>query len=338
MRVSGMLGADLEMAPLAIARIEAMGYDEAFSAEINNEPFFPLILAAEHSQRVALSTSISVALARNPMTMANIGWDLNQYSKGRFTLGIGSQIKPHITKRFNMPWSKPAARMREYILAMREIWQCWESGGSERLNFRGEFYQHTLMTPMFVPGKRDFGAPDVRLAGVGPMMTEVAGEVAEGLIAHGFSTPDYMREVTLPAVQRGLAKSNRKRTDFDISSPIMVVSGDDEASFEQNKQAVKGQLAFYGSTPAYKPVLDCHGWGDLQPRLNQLSKQGKWVEMGELFTDEMLNTFAVVTENPEDIAAILHQRYGGLVDTWQCTFMSLNDETTQKVIQAVQAG
>jgi probable F420-dependent oxidoreductase len=331
-----MLSADLDMAPLAIDRIEKMGYDEAFSAEINNEPFFPLILAAEHSKQVVLSTSISVAFARNPMTMANIGWDLNQYSKGRFTLGIGSQIKPHITKRFNMPWSKPAARMREYILALREIWQCWESGGSERLNFRGEFYQHTLMTPMFVPSKRDFGAPDVRLAGVGPMMTEVAGEVAQGLIAHGFSTADYMREVTLPAVERGLAKSDRKRSDFDISSPVMVVSGDDEESFEQSKLAVKGQLAFYGSTPAYKPVLDLHGWGDLQPILNRLSKEGKWVEMGELFTDEMLNTFAVVTERPEDIAAILQKRYHGLVDTWQCTYMSPNDETTRKLIQAVQ--
>ena len=337
MKVSGMLGADLEMAPLAIARIEALGYNEAFSAEINNEPFFPLILAAEHSRNVALTTSISVALARNPMTMANLAWDLNQYSRGRFTLGIGSQIQAHIEKRFSMPWSRPAARMREFILAMREIWACWQTGGSERLNFRGDFYQHTLMTPMFVPAKRDYGAPGVRLAGVGPKMTEVAGEVADGLIAHGFSTAEYMREVTLPAVERGLLKAGKQRGDFDISSPVMVVSGVDEESFEQNKTAVKTQLAFYGSTPAYRPVLDLHGWGELQPQLNRLSKEGKWVEMGDLIDDEILDTFAVVTERPMDIARLLQQRYRGLVDTWQCTFMAPDDELQQQVIQAVQA-
>lgn len=338
MKVSGMLGADLDMAPLAIGRIESLGYDEAFSAEINNEPFFPLILAAEHSQNIALTTSISVAFARNPMTMANLAWDLNQYAKGRFSLGIGSQIQAHVTKRFGMPWSKPAARMRDFILAMQAIWECWEKGGTERLDYRGEFYQHTLMTPMFVPAKRDFTAPKVRLAGVGPMMTEVAGEVADGLIAHGFSTAKYMREVTLPAVERGLAKNDKKREDFDISSPVMVVSGTDQESFEQNKQAVKTQLAFYGSTPAYKGVLDLHGWGELQTILNKLSKEGKWVEMGELITDDILDTFAVVTENPADIAPMINSRYEGLVDTWQCTFMASDDETQKQVIQAVQAG
>jgi probable F420-dependent oxidoreductase len=336
MKVSGMLGADLEMAPLAIAQLESQGYDEAFSAEINNEPFFPLVLAAEHSKTIALSTSISVAFARNPMTMANLAWDLNQYAKGRFTLGIGSQIQAHISKRFSMPWSKPAARMREFIQAMQSIWSCWESGGQERLQFRGEFYQHTLMTPMFVPGKCEFGAPQVRLAGVGPLMTEVAGEVADGLIAHGFSTAQYMREVTLPAVERGLAIAGRAREGFDISSPIMVVSGTDEESFQQNKQAVKTQLAFYGSTPAYKPVLDLHGWGDLQGRLNTLSKEGKWVEMGELIDDDILNTFAVVCENPGDIAANIKERYQGLVDTWQCTFMNPDADLMKQVIQSVQ--
>ncbi|MEH6593501.1 MAG: TIGR03617 family F420-dependent LLM class oxidoreductase, partial [Halioglobus sp.] len=268
MKVSGMLGADLEMAPLAIASLENQGYDEAFSAEINNEPFFPLILGAEHSKRIKLTTSISVAFARNPMTMANLAWDLNQYAQGRFILGIGSQIEPHITKRFSMPWSRPAARMREFILAMRAIWDCWAQAGRERLDYRGEFYQHTLMTPMFVPGKREYGAPPVRLAAVGPKMTAVAGEVADGLIAHGFSTPAYMREVTLPAVTRGLEQSGRSRDGFDISSPVMVVSGDSEERFEQNRQAVRTQLAFYGSTPAYRPVLDLHGWGELQGHLN----------------------------------------------------------------------
>lgn len=338
MKVSGMLGADLEMAPLAIGELEKQGFDEAFSAEINSDPFFPLVLAAEHSERIALTTSISVAFARNPMTMANLAWDLNQYAGGRFTLGIGSQIQAHISKRFSMPWSRPAARMRDFIQAMHAIWDCWESGGKKRLEHRGEFYRHTLMTPMFVPGNNSHGAPAVRLAGVGPLMTEVAGEVADGLIAHGFSTAKYMQEVTLPAVERGLAEAGRMREDFDISSPIMVVSGQDEESFVQNRQAVKTQLAFYGSTPAYKPVLALHGWGDLQPRLNKLSKEGKWVEMGELIDDDILNTFAVVRENPADIAAEINTRYAGLVDTWQCTFMSADKELQKSVVSAVQAG
>lgn len=337
MKVSAMLGSDLAMAPLAIARIESLGYDEVFSAEINSDPFFPLLLAAEHSQRIALSTSIGVAFARNPMTLANQAWDLNQYSGGRFTLGLGSQIQAHITRRFSMPWSKPAARMREFIQAMQAIWSCWESGGSERLAFRGEFYQHTLMTPMFVPTQGEAGTPRVRLAAVGPLMAEVAGEVADGVIAHGFSTPEYMRSVTLPAVQRGLAKAGRSLERFDISSPVMVVSGEDEASFEQSKRAVKSQLAFYGSTPAYKPVLELHGWGELQPELNRLSKAGQWDTMGELLDDDMLNTFAIVCEDPQQIAPLLQQRYGGLLTTWQCTFSTAEDELLSSVIRGVQA-
>ena len=337
MKISSMLGADLEMAPLSAQHIETMGYDEAFSAEINNEPFFPLVLATEHTERLQLSTSIAVAFARNPMTLANAAWDLNQYSGGRFTLGIGSQIEAHITRRFHMPWSSPAKRMREFILAMREIWNCWASGGSERLNFRGEFYEHTLMTPMFVPGKQDHGAPTLRLAGVGPLMTEVAGEVADGLIAHGFSTERYMREVTLPAVERGLAKAGKSREAFDVCAPVMVVSGKNEEQFEQNKTAVRSQIGFYGSTPAYKPVLDLHGWGDLQPELNRLSKEGKWVEMGELISDEILETFAVVAESPSDLAPLINARYAGLLDTWQCTFMTDENDLLRQVIQEIQA-
>jgi probable F420-dependent oxidoreductase len=336
MKVCGMLTSDLEMAPLAIAEIEARGYDCAFSAEINNDPFFPLLLAAEHSKSIDLTTSISVAFARNPMTMANLAWDLNQYSQGRFTLGLGSQIEAHITRRFSMPWSKPAARMREFILAVRTIWGSWETG--EKLDFRGKFYQHTLMTPMFVPAKKDFGAPQIRLAGVGPRMTEVAGEVADGLIAHGFTTARYLEQVTIPAVEAGLRKAGKLRNDFDISSPIIVVSGADKNAFEQSKQAVKAQLAFYGSTPAYRSVLDLHGWGDLQPVLNSLSKQGQWVEMGELITDEILDAFAIVTESPEQIPMMLKSRYGHLIDSWQCTYEAGNREAQQALIRTVQAG
>jgi probable F420-dependent oxidoreductase len=335
-KVSGMLGADLDMAPLAITELERRGYDAAFSAEINNDPFFPLVLAAEHSQHIALSTSISVAFARNPMTTANLAWDLNQYSRGRFTLGLGSQIKQHITRRFSMPWSHPAARMREFIQAMRAIWACWETG--ERLEFEGEFYQHNLMTPMFTPSKTEFGAPGVNLAAVGPLMTEVAAEVADGVIAHGFTTVKYLQEVTLPAVQRGLDTAQRQRDAIDISSPVMVVTGLDEQAFEQSKSAVQSQIGFYASTPAYRPVLELHGWGEVQEEANQLTREGRWQDMGALINDEILNTFAIVEEDIEQVPASLQRRYGGLVDTWQCTVETGDTAIQKRLIADVQRG
>ncbi len=330
-----MLGADLEMAPLAIAELEARGYDAAFTAEINNDPFFPLVLAAEHSKSIQLTTAISVALARNPMTVANLAWDLNQYSKGRFTVGLGSQIKPHITRRFSMPWSQPAARMREFILAMRAIWACWETG--VKLDFNGEFYRHDLMTPMFTPTRTTYGAPGVNLAAVGPRMTEVAAEVADGVIAHGFTTEKYLREVTLPAVQRGLVRAGRGRETFDLSLPVMVVAGVDEEAFAQSKLRVQSQLAFYASTPAYRPVLELHGWGELQTEAHQLTRQGRWQEMGALITDEILNTFALVCEDIDRVPALLQARYAGLVDTWMCTVDTGDRDRQKQLIDALRA-
>ncbi|MGI9284337.1 MAG: TIGR03617 family F420-dependent LLM class oxidoreductase [Pseudomonadales bacterium] len=333
MKISGSLICNLRAVPHKIQEMDALGYDAAFSAEINNDPFFPLLLAAEHSKTIGLHTSISVAFARNPMNMANLAHDLNQYSQGRFTLGLGSQIKPHIEKRFSMPWSRPAPRMREYILAMRAIWNCWHN--DEPLKFHGEFYRHTLMTPMFVPADKEFGAPKVALAAVGPVMTEVAGEVADGLIAHGFTTPKYLREVTLPALQKGFAKGGRQREQFDICCPVMVVSGHDKEEKEASLNTIRQQLAFYGSTPAYRRVLEVHGWGDVGDELNELSKQGKWVEMGLLLTDEMVNEFAIVAE-PDNIAAELHTRYGDLIDGWLCTYESGDIDEQSMLIRAVR--
>ena len=301
--------------PAAIARnarrLEALGYDGLISAEIAHDPFLPLAIAAEHTERVDLWTSIAVAFARNPMTLANIGHDLQTFSGGRFTLGLGSQIKPHVEKRFSMPWSRPAARMRELILAMRAIWRTWDEGVP--LDFRGEFYRHTLMTPMFVPEATPFGPPGVFLAAVGPVMTEVAGEVADGLILHAFTTERYVREHTLPAVERGLAKAGRSRADFQIAGPLFVVSGTTAEEMAARATATKRQIAFYGSTPAYRGVLDLHGWGDLHTELNRLSKRGEWEAMGEAVDDEVLATFAVVAE-PEDLAAKVRARYGDVVD------------------------
>jgi probable F420-dependent oxidoreductase len=290
---------------------ERVGYDGIWSAEVNHDPFLPLALAAEHSERLMLGTGIAVAFARNPMNLAMVANDLQVLSKGRFMLGLGSQIKPHIEKRFSMPWSHPAPRMRELILAIRAIWAAWADGS--RLAFRGEFYRHTLMTPMFDPGPHPYGDPRIFLAAVGEKMTEVAGEVADGLLSHGFTTERYLREVSVPALQRGLAASGRDRSDVQISYPGFVVTGADEAGVEAAAAAVKSQLAFYGSTPAYRPVLELHGWGDLQTELNTLSKRGAWTEMAGLIDDEVLNTFAVVAPI-DDVAGIVLKRFGDVVD------------------------
>lgn len=331
MRVSAGLFGGLAGAAARIRSVEAQGYHGCYTAEINNDPFFPLLLGAEHSQRVELFTAIAVALARNPMTLANQAHDLQQFSGGRFVLGIGSQIEAHITRRFSMPWSSPAARMREFVQALRAIWACWYEG--QPLDFRGEFYRHTLMTPMFMPPAPQYGAPRVRMGGVGPAMTEVAGEVADGFIAHGFTSPQYMRAVTLPAIERGLAKSGRQRSDFEMVCPVMVVSGEDEEAFVASREATRKQLAFYGSTPAYRAVLDFHGWGDLQAELNALSKQGQWDVMTTRITDEMLSTLAVVCEQPQQIPAALRGAYGDLLDHWMCT-VEMRDADLQRAIIA----
>jgi probable F420-dependent oxidoreductase len=257
------------------------------------------------------------------MLLAQTGHDLNAFSKGRMILGLGSQIRPHITRRFGMPWSRPAARMREFILAMRAIWDCWYAG--KQLAFQGDFYAHTLMTPNFTPKELRYGRPRVFLAAVGPRMTEVAGEVADGLITHAFTTDAYMRQVTLPALERGLVASARSRQGFEITCPVFVVTGDDEREFEARRADVRKQIAFYASTPAYRGVLELHGWGDLQPELTRMSKQGLWDEMGALIDDEMLRAFAVVAE-PAELPAKLHARCRGVVDRLMCTFPLGGDE------------
>ena len=312
MLVDGGLGLDLGKAAQSARDGEAAGYDGLWTAETNHDPFLPLVLGAEATGRVELGTGIAVAFARSPMTLANTAWDLQAYSGGRLLLGLGSQIKAHITKRFSMPWSHPAPRMREFILAMRAIWTTWETG--DKLDFRGDFYQHTLMTPFFDPGPNPHGQPKVFLAAVGQLMTEVAGEVADGMLCHGFTTESYLREVTIPSIERGLAKRGATLADgdFQLSLPAFVVTGTTEEEVARSAKGVREQIAFYGSTPAYRGVLEHHGWGDLQTELNALSKQGKWVEMGELIDDDILGTFAVRGE-PSQIAPQLHDRFGCVV-------------------------
>jgi probable F420-dependent oxidoreductase len=308
---TGVMAPTFEAVGARARELEAFGYDGLMTAETAHDPFLPLAIAATQTERIELGTGIAVAFARTPMVTAYTANDLQRASKGRFILGLGSQIKPHIEKRFSMPWSHPAARMREYILAMRAIWSAWNDG--QPLDFRGEFYRHSLMTPFFSPEPHTYGAPKVFLAAVGEMMTEVAGEVADGILIHGFTTERYVKEVTLPAVERGLAKAGRSRTTFEVSGPLFVVTGTTEEEMAQARTGVKQQIAFYGSTPAYRGVLELHGWGDLQGELNSLSKRGEWVKMGDLIDDEILHTFAVEAE-PERVGAELKRRYGGVVD------------------------
>jgi probable F420-dependent oxidoreductase len=306
MKIDGGIRGGLDRARASAAAQERRGYDGIWVAETSHDPFLPLLLAAQDTERIDLATGIAVAFARNPMTLAQTAWDLQDASHGRLILGLGSQIKPHITRRFSMPWSHPAARMREMILAIRAIWACWNEG--TKLDFRGDFYTHTLMTPFFNPGPNPHGDARIFLAGVGELMTEVAGEVADGFICHGFTTRRYLDEVTLPALEKGRTKAGKSMEGFELSGPMFVVTGRDEAEMAAAAKGVRGQIAFYGSTPAYRKVLDLHGWGDLQDDLNRMSKEGRWGEMGELIDDEILQEFAVV--------APLDQVAAGLIDRW----------------------
>ena len=313
MKIDSLLTGSITEAGVTAAELEADGYSGAWTAEGPHDPFLPLAVAAAQTREIELGTAIAVAFARNPMLLANIGWDLQTLSQGRFVLGLGSQVKPHITKRFSMEWSRPAARMREMVQAVRAIWDAWRHGTP--LRYQGEFYRHTLMTPMFTPPAGDlgdFGPPPIYLAGVGPRMTEVAGEVCDGFLCHPFTTEKYLREVTLPALERGRAAVGASMDDYEIAGPSFVVTGATEDEMQRSAAFTRRQIAFYGSTPAYRPVLEVHGWGDLQTELNTLSKQGRWVEMGTLIDDEVLEAFAVVAP-PEGIAPELGRRYGDVV-------------------------
>ncbi|WP_308258520.1 TIGR03617 family F420-dependent LLM class oxidoreductase [Saccharothrix obliqua] len=286
----------------AARHAEATGHTGFWLAETRHDPFVGLARVAGTGLEVG--TAIAVAFARNPMSTAVQANDLQLLSGGRFHLGLGSQVEPHITKRFGMPWSRPAARMREFVLALRAIWHAWETG--ERLRFRGEFSTHTLMTPFFDPGPNPFGPPAVWLAGVGELMTEVAGEVADGFLCHSFTTDRYLREVTLPALARGREKAGKPLAGLEISGPSLIAT--DEAGVAE----VRRQIAFYGSTPAYRKVLDLHGWGDLHDELHRLSRRGRWDDMAAAVDDEVLHAFAVVCD-PADVGAELDRRYGDVV-------------------------
>ena len=318
------------------AALEAAGNDGVWTGETSHDPFLMTFAAAQATTTVSVGTSIAIAFARTPMTTASAAYDLAQYSEGRFILGLGSQIKPHIERRFSMPWSHPVARMREYVLAMKAIWATWHEGAP--LKFEGDFYTHTLMTPMFTPEAHEWGPPPVFLAGVGSAMVEAVGEVAEGYFAHAFTTEHYFRTDTLPALERGRAKGGHQGLDgFTVCGSPFVALGHTAEDLERAVKGTKDQIAFYASTPAYEAVLAAHGWETLRPELTALSTQGKWSEMGELIDDDVLDAFAVVG-TPAQCASELARRWGGLVDRMSIyTPYASSDELRAELIGALRA-
>ncbi len=291
------------------ALLEAAGVDTVSVIETRHDPFIQAGIVADRTSRVEIMTTVAVAFGRTPFLLAAAAHDLNALSGGRFILGLGSQTKPHITRRFSMPWSHPADRMREMIRATHAIWDSWYDG--RPLKFEGQFYTHTLMTPMFIPTDTEFGRPPIHLAAVGPYMTDVAAEVADGIICHSFTTGRYIREVTLPAISESLARFGRTPADFEISGIPLIATGLDEEAQQKARVEIRKQIAFYGSTPAYEGVLGLHGWGALHDDLHSLSKQGRWDQMGDLIDDEVFDAFAVFG-SPSDVAKEIRARFDGM--------------------------
>ena len=285
--------------------LERTGVDGVFSFENAHDLFFPLVAAAPVCS-LDLMTNVAIAFPRSPLHLAHAAYDLHLLSEGRFRLGLGSQTRAHIEKRFGARWGRPVAHMREHVLATKAILQAWQDG--TRVDFRGEYTTHTLMTPAFNPGPNPYGIPKILVGALGPKMNEMAAEVADGILVMPFNTDRHMCERTLPAIERGLATAARRRDDIELTAEVIVAVGRDDRELEASR-AVRSLLAFYGSTPAYRPVLEVEGWGDLQPELNRLSKQGDWTTMGTLITDEMVDTIAV-HGTPDQVAAEIVRRYG----------------------------
>jgi probable F420-dependent oxidoreductase len=302
---------DLNDVPAAAAHAEATGYDGLVTSENRNEPFLALAVAAVNTSRVGLATGIAIAFARSPMAVANASWDLQFASRGRFVLGLGSQIRPHNENRFSVPWSAPAPRMREYVEALRAIWRCWET--NEKLDYRGRHYKFTLMTPNFTP--RSAGQPmvPVTIAAVGPAMLRLAGEVCDGVRLHAFCTRRYMDEVVMRELREGMARGGRAREHFEIAGGGFIATGPDDAAVAKMVEWVRVRVAFYASTPAYWPVLEVHGLHELGRKLNVMSKAGQWDRMADEVSDDVVRLFAAVGTHRE-IAREIAQRFGGAAD------------------------
>jgi probable F420-dependent oxidoreductase len=305
---------------------EEVGYDGLVSFEISNDPFIPLAFAATATERVQLGTAITVCFPRSPMVMAGTAWDLHVQSKGRFTLGMGTQVKGHNERRFSVPWTAPLPRLREYIGAMRAIWRCWEQG--EKLDYQGEHYNFTLMTPEFSPPKSNLPAIPISIAAVKPAMLKLSGTICDGVRLHGFATKKYLQEVALPAIDEGLAKSGRDRSNFEIWGGGFIATGPDQETVDKQLEWTRYRIGFYGSTRSYHGVFNVHGWDDLGMKLHAMSKEGKWKEMAAEISDDVLHEFTA-TATFDEIGKAVEERFGGLTDSIAMDF-SLAEPGLQK--------
>jgi probable F420-dependent oxidoreductase len=307
---ASLLVHDLAQMPALARFADDAGFEGIWTFETSHEPFLPLVLAAEHSSHLSLGTSIAVAFPRSPMILAQIAWDLARYSKGRFILGLGTQVKGHNERRFGVKWERPVEKMREVILAVQAIWDCWQN--RSRLNFQGEFFELTLMTPFFSPEPHEFYRIPIFVAGVNQRMCQLAGELCEGFHAHPLHSARYLKERVLANIELGLAKSGRRRAAIEVSSSIFVIPTDDVAAAKYASE-IREQIAFYASTPPYRPVFELEGWGDVADQLKALAARGRWTEMPALITDDMLDAFALRGSWAELPKKVL-QKYDGLLD------------------------
>ena len=326
---TGLPAEDLNAVGPAAKAIEALGFSGVSTQENRQDAFLPLAVAATSTSSLELRTSIAIAFARSPMVAANMSWDIQRASKGRFTLGIGSQVKGHNVRRFSVPWSAPAPRMREYVQALRAIWDCWANGTP--LDYQGEHYQFSLMTPNFTPEPCEQGVPKVQIAAVGPAMMKVAAEECDGVMLHVFCTGKYLEEVIMPRLNKGLENSGRTRADFEISGGGFIATGADDEAVHRMFEWVRKRVGFYGSTPSYWPVFEQHGWEDLGHKLNDMSKKGQWDDMTQAVSDDVVHEFCV-TGRYDQIKEQIQQRFGGVVDV-----VSLPSDTPSDLLQELQA-
>lgn len=332
MKLLAMLGAP-EDAVLRAAQLADLGLAGVYTFEGPNDPFVPLIRVAGEVD-VDLMTNVAIAFPRNPMQLAHLAFDVQRLAGGRFTLGLGSQIRPHIERRYGVEFDHPVARMREWVEALRAIFARWQDGTP--LDYTGRFTRHTLMTPMFDPGPLPSGPPPIHLGAVGPRMTAMAAAVADGLLTHPFTSRRFLHEVTFPAIDRSLAEAGRSPSELEIVGQALVAVGGDEIEQAEADTAVRGMLGFYGSTPAYRPVLEAEGWADAQPELRRLTKEGRWDEMAALVDDVMLATLAV-RGTPAQVATALRERFGERADRVAVTMpYAVRDETLGALVDAVR--
>lgn len=325
---------NLRKVPDAARKIEARGFDGIVTMENKHDPYLPLAVAATCTERVELATGIAISFNRSPMSAANVTWDLFEASGGRFVLGLGTQIRAHNEKRFSVPWTPPAPRMREYLQALKAIWRSWETG--EKLDYQGQHYTFTLMTPNFMPENTVPGVPKVTLAAVGPVMMRVAAEEADGVRLHPFCTRKYMEETIVPRVSRGLANAGRARETFEISGGGFIATGPDDESVAKIAEWVRYRIGFYGSTPAYYPVLAAHGMEELGLKLNYMTKQGQWDQIAAEIPDDLLHQCAAIGRHDE-IAGKIAERFGGISDTVSASASAeMGSDIPQDVLQDIQ--